>query len=200
MDELEALRDFKRITHARLDEMGIDKCEGAPCRILARLDAIKRHLSVGPPAGKSVLQDWVMKLPLREQGVLLTGVRGCDLSPKHQQDEVNSVERQLAAYLRYCTLNAADIREIDVPGAWFQSKPPTNWKPSQLGHFPLHWFTHVMHAYQIVGVRSPDHQNSRNAHTIYKRMVHSLHLEEESATRMILRLGEDRIAQGNVVS
>src|SRR5258706_71297 len=30
----------------------------------------------------SVLQDWVMALPLREQGTLLTAVRGCDDEPK----------------------------------------------------------------------------------------------------------------------
>ena len=28
----------------------------------------------------SVLQDWVMKLPLRAQGTILTGIRGCDLA------------------------------------------------------------------------------------------------------------------------
>jgi flavin-dependent thymidylate synthase len=30
----------------------------------------------------SVLQDWVMKLPRRHQGVLLASVRGCDTAPK----------------------------------------------------------------------------------------------------------------------
>ena len=31
----------------------------------------------------SVLQPWVMALPLRAQGTLLTGFRGCDLAPKN---------------------------------------------------------------------------------------------------------------------
>lgn len=31
---------------------------------------------------RSVLRDWVMELPLREQGTLLTCIRGCDLTPK----------------------------------------------------------------------------------------------------------------------
>jgi hypothetical protein len=30
----------------------------------------------------SVLQDWVQELPLRAQGTLLTGIRGCDVAPK----------------------------------------------------------------------------------------------------------------------
>lgn len=44
---------------------------------------------------KSVLQDWVMKLPLREQGTLLTVVRGCDRCIKSDQvsRRVDSVAR-----------------------------------------------------------------------------------------------------------
>src|SRR3990170_795773 len=81
----------------------------------------------------SVLQPWVMQLPLRAQGTLLTGFRGCDLAPKNPGaiDEKygcstgeNTVERQLVAYLRFCTIVPADPREVDVPGAWFRSKPP----------------------------------------------------------------------------
>src|SRR3954454_21414152 len=102
----------------------------------------------------SVLQPWVAELPLRAQGTLLTGIRGCDLAPKMLSsiDEAHgcstgecSAERHLVAFLRYCVLVPADIREVDIPGAWFQSDPPTDWKPSQFGHYPLHWFSHLMH-------------------------------------------------------
>lgn len=158
---------------------------------------------------KSVLQDWVMELPLREQGTLLTGVRGCDLAPKNPPS-INerygcstgddTPERQLTAFLRFCVLNPADEREIDIPGAFFQSKPPENWKPSQFGHYPLHWFTHLMHCYEVVGYRHPHPGISRQARDIYERMARSLHLWPESKNQMIERLSEDRIANGTVVS
>lgn len=171
---------------------------------------------------KSVLQDWVMELPLREQGTLLTAVRGCDLAPKiwfnppafgYSIDVVEEIiskmdvpriietpERQLISWIRYCFMNAADIREVDVPGAFFRSNPPDNFKQSSLGHYPLHWFTHVMHAIEVIAYRHPNHKISTEAYKIYSRMAHSLHLNEESKEQMIARLSEDRIAKREVVS
>jgi hypothetical protein len=157
----------------------------------------------------SVLQEWVMELPLREQGTLLTGIRSCDLSPKLPSgiDERYgcstgecSAERQLTAFLRYCVLICADPREVDIPGAWFQSQPPENWKPSQFGHYPQHWYSHLMHCFEVIGYRHPDMEIAAMSHGIYLRLVRSLHLRPELKSEMIERLSEDRIAKGNVVS
>jgi len=157
----------------------------------------------------SVLQEWVMELQLREQGTLLTGIRGCDDAPKHPPTIVEqwgcstgecSPERHLSAFLRYCVLNPADPREVDVPGAWFQSSPPEDWKPSQLGHYPLHWYSHLMHCFEIVGYRHPDPPLAAKALGIYMRLVGNLHLNLETREQMERRLGEDRIAAGEVVS
>jgi hypothetical protein len=67
---------------------------------------------------QSVLQDWVMHLPLREQGALVVGTRGCDEAPKLPLD---SIERQLTAFLRYLVLVPADIREVGIEGEFFKS-------------------------------------------------------------------------------
>lgn len=158
---------------------------------------------------QSVLQSWVMSLPLREQGTLLTGFRGCDLAPKNLSS-INerygcstgecSAERELSAFLRWCCLNPADKREVDIPGAWFRSTPPLNWKPSQFGHYPQHWYAHIMHCFEVVGYRHPNPKTSGDALTIYKRLVRNLHLNPETKAEMINRLSEDRIAIGEVVS
>lgn len=147
---------------------------------------------------QSVLQDWVMKLPLRAQGTLLTGIRGCDLAPKIP-GQADSAERQLVAFLRYCVMHPADPREVDIPGAFFQSKPPTRWKPSQFGHYPQHWYAHLMHCFEVVGycARAP---LCDEAHLIYKRLVSNLHLFPESKSGMMARFTEDRIANDTVVS
>lgn len=145
----------------------------------------------------SVLQDWVMELPLREQCTLLTGVRGCDLAPKRPYD---SVERQLTAFLRYCFLVPADPREVGVAGAFFQDQPPADWRQSDLGHYPLHWVSHIMHAYQVVWVRHPNLSIKIAARNIYMELVHGMHLCMETPEQMIERLSEDRIANGTVVS
>jgi hypothetical protein len=158
---------------------------------------------------KSVLQDWVMRLPLREQGTLLTGVRGCDFAPKNPVSNIerygcstgeDTAERGLTAFLRWCVMNPADPREVNIPGAFFQSKPPCNWKPSQFGHYPLHWYSHVMHCFEVVGYRHPDAGTAVVAENIYFRLVRNLHLKPETRAEMIERLSEDRIATGTVVS
>lgn len=145
----------------------------------------------------SVLQDWVMELPLREQGTLLTGIRGGDLTPKYPLD---SAARQLVGFYRYCVMNPADPREVGIVGAFFQPEPPASWSPSELGHYPLHWVAHLMHGYEVVGYRHPDEWARFPAFEVYYRIAVSLHLKAETRPEMIRRLSEDRIANNTVVS
>lgn len=158
---------------------------------------------------RSVLQNWVLDLPLRAQGTLLTGIRGCDLAPKHPPTIVEATgcstgeslpERHLAAFLRFCVLNTPDPREIGMPGAWIQPEPPKNWKPSQFGHYPQHWYGHIMHCFEVVGYCHPNDELRAKAYKIYERLVRNLHLNVETKEEMLRRLTEDRIAAGNVVS
>jgi len=151
---------------------------------------------------KSVLQDWVMELPLRHQGTLLTAVRGCDLEPKQwtAMGFSDSPGRRLTAFIRYCFMNPADDREIDIPGAFFQSTPPANFKPSEFGHLPLHWYTHVMHALEIIAYHHVDARVQATASLLYRKMVDGLHLNAETKEQQWERLTEDRLAAGTVVS
>jgi hypothetical protein len=147
----------------------------------------------------SVLQDWVTKLQLREQGVLLTAVRGCDLAPK-TPETLASTERELVAWIRWCFMRPADIREVDHgPGCFFRSSPPQPFKPGTLGHYPLHWYSHAMHALEIIGYRHPNKETAQQAFDLYCVMVYNLHLNPETKAQMECRLGEDRIANRSVV-
>lgn len=151
---------------------------------------------------RSVLQDWVMALPLREQGTLLTAVRGCDDEPKRwtSRGVSESPGRRLTAFIRCCFMNPADPREVDIHGAFFQSRPPDPFKPSEFGHLPQHWYSHAMHALEVVGYRHPDSHTRVAAFRLYSAMVHNLHLNIESPAAFEARLSEDRIASGTVVS
>lgn len=156
----------------------------------------------------SVLQDWVMELPLRAQGTLLTGIRGCDLAPKvyingdpfleaHLSD---TTERRLTAFLRYCVCNPADPREVDIPMSWFQSRLPSAWKISEVMHYPAHWALHIMHSYEVVGYMHPELYERQSALQVYHKFVTGLHLNPETKGQMLNRMTEDRIANGTVVS
>lgn len=150
----------------------------------------------------SVLQEWVMDLPLREQGVLLTAVRACDDAPKkwNNDDIIDTQERRLTSFIRFCFMNPADPREVDIPGAFFQSKPPEPFKPSSLCHLPLHWFSHCMHALEIIAYRHPNLHIRGLGYRLYFMMVKSLHLNPELQSEMVERLSEDRIKTKTVVS
>lgn len=152
---------------------------------------------------KSVLQDWVVHLPLRFQGTLLTAVRGCDDEAKRWSSTgvAYSPGRRLTAFIRWCFMNPADPREVDSEeGSFFQSKPPEPFKPSEFGHLPEHWYAHVMHGLEVIGYHHPVDDVRDKALALYHKMVHNLYLEPESRERQWERLTEDRIATGTVVS
>lgn len=151
----------------------------------------------------SVLQDWVMELPLREQGTLLTAVRGCDDEPKTwtERGVAYSPGRRLTAYIRWCFMNPADEREVDyAEGSFFRSEPPQPFRPSEFGHLPQHWYSHAMHALEIIGYRHPDPKVAEVALAYYSEMVHNMHLNVETFEEMVERPSEDRITTGTVVS
>lgn len=152
---------------------------------------------------QSVLQPWVETLPLRFQGTLLTAVRGCDEEHKHWSGigVAYSPGRRLTAFIRYCFMNPADPREVDrEEGAFFMSTPPEPFKPSEFGHLPQHWYSHVMHALEIIGQQHPDSALAAQSIDLYQKMVKNLHLNAETREQLWNRLTEDRIQKGTVVS
>lgn len=155
-----------------------------------------------------VVQSWVDALPRRAQGTLMTGIRGCDTAPKNPLTIVeqagcstgeDTAERRLSAFLRFCVLNPCDPREVDHPGGWFRSAPG-EFKPSQFGHYPLHWYSHLMHCFEVVGYYHPDTEVSLQARAVYRRLAKNLHLTPETKPEMVARLTEDRVASGAIVS
>lgn len=152
---------------------------------------------------KSVLQDWVMELPLREQGTLLTCVRGCDDEPKSwtKTGVAYSPGRRLTAFIRWCFMVPADEREVDSQeGAFMMSSPPEPFKPSEFGHLPQHWYSHAMHALEVIGYRHPGIYEQQTALRLYKAMVHNMHLNPELPEQMMTRLSEDRFVNNTIVS
>jgi hypothetical protein len=141
-----------------------------------------------------------MELPLREQGTLLTGVRGCDLTPKLPLD---STERRLVSYLRWTFMVPFAQAEVDLaPGCFFQTLSPMKfeWCASELGHYPQHWYSHLMHCYEVVGYRHPDRGIGGTCFWTYTTLVDSLHLTIETFEQMVTRLAEDRSTPEKVIS
>ena len=150
----------------------------------------------------SVLQRWVMELPLRMQGVLMSAARGCDITEKPRTPGEGPIERHLSAYLRWTFMVPADPREVLIKGAFMRIDAPVlgTWKPSEMGHLPVHYYAHLMHAFQVVSVCHPNATIRTEAGNIYNAMVYNLHLCPEGQNTFYTRLTEDRVANGTVVS
>ena len=144
-----------------------------------------------------------MELPLRFQGTLLTDVRGCDSEPKSwtKTGVAYSQGRRLTAFIRWCFMNPADPREVDVEeGAFMMSTPPKPFKASEFGHLSQHWYAHAMHALEIIGFYHPNVDTQNTAWYLYVAMVRNMHLYPETKIEHWNRLTEDRIQKGTVVS
>jgi hypothetical protein len=156
-------------------------------------------------APRSVLQDWVMELPLMQQTVLLTGVRGPDGLPKYHPT------KYVLRWFRRCVLlSAMDQRvltdPVDIGGGSFTGPsvvaPYEDWRPAMdervgsylqaLDEVPHHFQLHLMHAVEILGYKHPDEQIRAWWHSVYLRLVHDMHLWPETEEQLDARLGDDR--------
>ncbi len=143
-----------------------------------------------------VLRPWVRSLPLRLQGVLLTGIRGCDGAPK--EDSSKNLNRMI----RRAVLNPADERETVKQGGFF-GYSPTALEESlaqdffhSLDQYPLHYIVHLMHSCEVIGYMHPDANISSFFKLCYDLFCLTLHVKPENKSQMLERLTEDRISKG----
>lgn len=157
---------------------------------------------------KSVFQEWTSALPMMQQTVLLTAVRGPDGLPKYGPC------KYLLRWFRRCILlSAMDKRALTTPyennGGSFTG-PSITIKPGQendweelmepliagylqsLDAIPHHFQLHFMHAAEILGYKHPDTRIREWWCALYLRLVKDMHLYPESEQQMDERLGDER--------
>ena len=152
----------------------------------------------------SVMQEWVQELPMMQQTVLLTAIRGPDGLPKY-----GSVKMLLRWYRRCVLLSAMDGKVLTDPyddnGGSFTGPSVSDaehWESSMdriagdylqtLDSIPHHFHMHLIHAVEILGYKHPAHRISCWWETLYYRFVNDLHLHPETKMQMDLRLGDSR--------
>jgi hypothetical protein len=139
---------------------------------------------------KSILQDWVMGLGLRHQGVLLTAVRGCDTAPKDDPSKL------FVRCYRAVILNAhcgdprksrTFIEAVDPPELQERFKAFRK----SVDHYPHHWVLHQTHAIEIVGYKHPNAVTRALWFNFYRALVTALHLNTETEEQLDARLDAD---------
>lgn len=131
----------------------------------------------------SVLHDWVMKLGLRHQGVLVTCIRGCDNVPKEDPSKtlmralrsviLRSFNREPSAFIDFVDSDVLRERMVAVL--------------SSLDHYPVHYIMHVLHATEIVAYKSPE---AADWLWFYKKLCKCFHVKPETEEQLDARLGE----------
>lgn len=154
------------------------------------------NVANGIPERKCVLQDWVMDLGLRHQGVLLTAVRGCDDAPKDDPSKL------FTRMLRGCFLNA-HCGDPNKAQTFIESPKKISMHPLEefdkrftafrknLDHYPHHYVMHVVHTMEIIGYYHPDLDIQYMAHDFYNIFCRGLHVNPETKEQLDTRLNKN---------
>lgn len=147
----------------------------------------------------SIVQEWVTHLGLRHQGILMAGVRGCDVLPKEHPCKL------LTRFYRSCVLNAhcGDPAKAKSFMVWLES--PENYDLgkrvlSDFDNFPYHFVVHMLHSAEVLGYYHPDVEVATFWGWYYQSLVHKMHLNFESKEQLDARLSPDEETFGRMQS
>lgn len=152
-----------------------------------------------------VTQPWTHLLPMMQQTVLLTAVRGPDGLPKY-----GSIKMLLRWFRRCTLLSAMDGKVLLDPydnngGSFTGPSLPAPCEPWEnameeivneylrtLDAVPHHFQLHFMHAAEIIGYKHPNRRIRQWWYKLYSRLVNDMHLHLEQEKEMNERLGDSR--------
>lgn len=138
---------------------------------LTVLDAVMAH--------HCVVQEWVHTMPLRMQSVLLLGTRGPDT---HRVPEVKKLTRWIRS-LAFVPGNPENVVQFML----IDGMPPRIEEKSKIARelefVSQHYYSHLMHALEVIGYRYPIGNVAMYAYHLYYDMCKLFHLPmEERAT------------------
>jgi hypothetical protein len=131
----------------------------------------------------SVLQDWVVTIPIRMQSTLILGLRGPDT---HVAPGIKTITRWLRG-LAFKPGNPDNVKEFmhSMPEAIVKKGPTAK----ELEFCTQHYYSHLMHALEVVAYKHPNEAASRMALDRYIAMCVAFHLPVETTMEFEDRLG-----------
>ena len=132
----------------------------------------------------SVLQDWVTKLPLRYQGILISYTRGCDNVNKEDFNKhfirvyrglvLNAPSEKPSSFIEYASDEEKRIRfDLMIKDS---------------DHLPHHYIVHLIHAIEIIGYEYPGELTRELFKSFYLKACSRLHMNPETAGELEARL------------
>jgi hypothetical protein len=148
---------------------------------------------------QSVIQNWLILLPMMQQTVLLSALRGPDGMAK-----VN-IGKNICRHIRRVVLVDASQVQVDRCGTSMVLKQTSFMGPEDdpgneifaydvacfirdWDCLPFHFVMHILHAVEIIGYHHPDEAERDKWGMFYAEMCDALHLGAESVERLDFRL------------
>jgi len=131
----------------------------------------------------TVLQSWLEPIPIRMQSTLILGLRGPDT---HACPEVKKISRWLRS-LTFKPGNPHNVKEFmyaELPPRIIEKSPIAK----ELEFCTQHFYSHLMHALEVVAYCHPDQGISKHAFDLFCDMCFLFHLSIEPP-----RLFEERL-------
>jgi hypothetical protein len=169
---------------------------------------------------RAVTQDWVNELTFMQQSVLLCAVRGPDGIDKF--NPIKPMVRWYRRCVLLSALDGKVLLTPYEPGGGSFTGPSCDgclmtslgpvradllgktcdWVPEMnkrvddlmrtMDEMPIHYWLHLMHAFEIVGYKHSDSKIGEWFKQVYLRMVAAMHLFPETVEQLDARLGDSR--------
>jgi hypothetical protein len=159
-------------------------------------EGIMKNSPLDKPPDRSILQPWVMQLGLRHQGVLLTGVRGCDTAPKDDPSK-KFIRAYRAMILEAHCGDPSKARSFIEKVGMEELLERFHALRRSCDHYPHHYLMHLLHAMEIIGYKHPDSKTRFLWYDIYSAMCISLHMNPEREDQLDSRLNADEATCGS---
>lgn len=153
---------------------------------------------------KSVLQDWVMDISLRQQGVLVIALRGPDGVCK--EDPAKPIVRTLRALVmnsgregKPMAMNMQWLSDPFMSTAYVSNNSSwtitVNTFMDEWDAYNIHFLQHLAHAFAVVGIHHPIEYVRVNCWWFYEYTAHKLHYHPETKEEIQQRL-RDGVREG----
>lgn len=132
----------------------------------------------------SVLQDWVSTMPIKMQSVCMTSVRGPD---NFRYPSVKVANRWIRSQL-FLDADPSNPFIVKPGDPSILDQIFLDNLQEEMEYTSVHYFTHVMHAFQIIGYHHPQEGTRAMASFVYGEFCIWLHVNPETQSAMDYRL------------
>ena len=132
-----------------------------------------------------VLRPWIYNLSWKQQTTLMTCFRGPDI---HSSEQIKGMIRWIRMV---CLNNAAPKKKFMKKRDFFSVEEAINKEPFVFDGLPLHFWSHLLNAFVIIGYKHPEEKIRSFAYKIYIDLVNYMHLNPESEAHLDYRLSDE---------